>query len=107
MYIYRMLKYFISILAISLFYSHSALSDDKSPEIIALDCGGCHRENGGEFHGKSAPILDGMNETYLFEQLKAFSIGKRSHPLMNYVTGGYSKSELSAIARYYAHLPKK
>lgn len=48
-----------------------------------------------------------MKESYIVEQLKAFSTGKRSHPLMNYVTGGYSSFEAAAIAKYYAHLPKQ
>lgn len=102
-----MLKYFLSIIALSFCTISSALSEDKTPEIIALDCGGCHRENGAEFKGKVAPILNGMKESYIVEQLKAFSTGKRSHPLMNYVTGGYSSSEAAAIAKYYAHLPKQ
>ena len=102
-----MMKYIQSVLLISFLSIPAALSEDKSPEIIALDCGGCHRENGAEFRGRAAPILNGMKESYILGQLKAFSSGKRSHPLMNYVTGGYSSSEAVAIAKYYAHLPKR
>ncbi len=76
----------------------------KSSLLIAADV---TEKNGAEYRGRAAPILNGMKESYILGQLKAFSSGKRSHPLMNYVTGGYSGSEAAAIAKYYAHLPKR
>jgi len=84
-----------------------ALSKDKTPDIIALDCSGCHRVGGLDDRNNHAPNLAGMDENYLFKQLMAFKSGKRSHALMTYVAGEYSEAEAVAIAHYYAKLKKE
>jgi cytochrome c553 len=69
-------------------------------------CMPCHGED-GIAPASDVPNLAGQNERYLFNQMMAFKSGKRPHKEMRYMARYLSKSDIEALAAYYAALPPR
>ncbi|MCC2957577.1 c-type cytochrome [Massilia sp. IC2-477] len=65
-------------------------------------CASCHAVSAAR---PATPVLDGMPETYLAAQLRAFRDGRRGNDLhrqMRNAAHGLSDGEIVALSRYYA-----
>lgn len=67
-------------------------------------CIACHGANGIS-PNPEWPNLAGQQETYLFNQLKAFRDGDRQNPMMGPMVQGLSDQDLHDLAAYYHSLP--
>jgi cytochrome c553 len=69
-------------------------------------CVPCHGRDG---IGRDAeiPNLAGQNETYLYNQLRAFRDGRREHREMAYVSRTMSDEDMRGLAAYFAALPPR
>jgi cytochrome c553 len=69
----------------------------------AAACTSCH---GADAHGSDTlPRLAGQHARYIENQLRQFSRGARSHPVMQAVAGTLTDAELQAVAVYLSSLP--
>ena len=73
---------------------------------IVRDCVPCHGEE-GIAKDSEVPHLAGQNERYLYNQLKAFHMGKRGHKEMKVMSRHMTEAEMEAIAAFYAGLPPR
>jgi len=64
-------------------------------------CAGCHGEAGVP-QEKTAPIIWGQNEGYLYLNLRDFNKGTRKNELMSPIAEGLSKDDMKALAAYFA-----
>jgi cytochrome c553 len=76
----------------------------------AAQCAACHGAAGpgNKALGDKAagyPALAGQSSRYLFWQLMDFKRGSRKNPVMQPIAKTLSKTEMAAIAGYYASLP--
>ncbi|HUI98514.1 MAG TPA: c-type cytochrome [Xanthobacteraceae bacterium] len=67
-------------------------------------CGPCHGKSGEGTKDVYFPRLAGKPSGYLFNQLRAFHVGRRRYPPMNYLIEFLPESYLQEIATYYASL---
>jgi cytochrome subunit of sulfide dehydrogenase len=80
---------------------------DTHARNIASSCAACHGTNGNSVGG--APVLAGLDKTYLVDQMKAFKSGTRPATLMNQHAKGYSDEEFELMASFFSaqkHEPK-
>lgn len=69
-------------------------------------CVPCHGRD-GIARDAEVPHIAGQNETYLFNQMRAFRSGARRHPEMRYMTRHMTQKDLEALAAYFAALPAR
>ena len=87
--------------------------DEKKPattdKALGIDnahamCVGCHGIPGYKTAFPSVyhvPKIAGQQPAYLFNALKAYKSGERSHPSMRGIAGGLSEEVMKELAEYY------
>lgn len=81
----------------------TASTNVPAPEQAAL-CTACHGQNGVGVTPEW-PTLSGQHEDYLVDSLLQYqqkTFSKRNNPIMAGLIGGLDKSQIKALARYYA-----
>lgn len=73
----------------------------KTGAKVALFCANCHGE-GGNSPNPDTPNLAGQNKSYLLEQLKQFSEGRRKNPFMEAMIKALSAEERVGVVLHYA-----
>ncbi len=81
-----------------------AAGDPARGEELKGECIDCHGENG--MGDEQYPRISGLDEAYLFEQLKAFKNGERPNQaeLMLWFLEDLEEKDLEDLAAYYASL---
>ncbi len=69
-------------------------------------CMSCHGPNGEGNDAGAFPYIAGMNENYLYRQMKAYQTGDRKNPVMAMNVDNFNDQQLQDIAAYYASLEK-
>jgi cytochrome c553 len=82
-----------------------AQSDDLV-DLIAEACAPCHGDE-GIAKSVDVPNLAGQHNIYLYNQLRAFRIGKRPHKEMRFMSRQMTDADMRAIADYYSKLPPR
>jgi len=72
--------------------------------IVERDCKACHGLNGKGI-APAIPNLAAQRERYLFNSLKEYKDGKRSHAALKNLTANMSEADLRNVAAYFASLP--
>jgi len=72
--------------------------------IAERDCKACHGLNGKGI-APAIPNLAAQRERYLFNSLKEYKDGKRSHAALKNMTTNMSEADLRNVAAYFASLP--
>jgi cytochrome c553 len=67
-------------------------------------CGACHGENGIP-QERSAPIIWGQQEGYIYLQLRDYKRGTRANESMNAAVEGMERDDLLALAEYFSKKP--
>lgn len=67
-------------------------------------CAGCHGENGKPVD-KTIPNIWGQRTGYLYIQLRDFKRGDRKGETMQPIASGFERSDMLAIAEYFANKP--
>ena len=83
-----------------------AAGNVQKGEDLAYDCISCHGMEGeGNFE---TPPIAGLDEDYIFKQLKDFCDGKRKSmdDMMSFYTEERTDQELRDLAAYWASRPK-
>jgi cytochrome c553 len=70
----------------------------------AAICAGCHGENGVP-QEKTTPIIWGQTEGYLYLQLRDYKRGDRKHDIMTPLAETLERSDMLALADYFANKP--
>jgi cytochrome c553 len=70
----------------------------------AAICGGCHGENGVP-QETTTPTIWGQKEGYLFLQLRDYKSGARKDDIMTPLAGSLERSDMLALAEYFANKP--
>jgi cytochrome c553 len=70
----------------------------------AAICAGCHGENGVP-QEKTTPTIWGQTEGYLFLQLRDYKRGDRKHDVMTPLAETLERSDMLALAEYFADKP--
>ena len=81
-----------------------AIAQDKTPEPNTAMCAGCHGIPGYKTAFPSVyhvPKIAGQQPAYLFNALKAYKAGERTHPSMRGIAGSLTEEEMKAYAEYY------
>ena len=79
--------------------------DAAAGKIIAeRDCKACHGLDGKGI-APAIPNLAAQREHYLFNSLKEYKDGKRSHAALKNMTSNMSEADLLNVAAYFAGLP--
>jgi cytochrome c553 len=69
-------------------------------------CVPCHGADGIS-RDAYVPNLAGQNGPYLYNQLRAFREGRRSHKEMLYISRKLTDDDMRALAAYYSSLPPR
>jgi len=64
-------------------------------------CVGCHGVD-GKATLAGLPHLTGQDESYLYEQLKAYKDGRRDHAQMRAVVGSLSDADMRQMSTWYS-----
>jgi cytochrome c553 len=67
-------------------------------------CAGCHGENGVP-QENATPIIWGQTEGYLYLQLRDYKSGDRKHDIMTPLAQTLERSDMLALADYFANKP--
>ena len=79
--------------------------DAAAGKIIAeRDCKACHGLD-GKGVAPAIPNLAAQREPYLYNSLKEYKDGKRSHAALKNMTANMSEADLHNVAAYFASLP--
>ena len=70
---------------------------------LSQECTGCHRLDGAD---NGIPSIIGWPAETLIETLKFYQTGARSNPVMVSVATSLSEKQVTALATYFATLPK-
>jgi cytochrome c553 len=76
----------------------------ETPEEKARLCNACHGENGIP-QDKTIPVIWGQHPGYAYLQLRDYKRGDRKHEIMQAVVEGMERSEMLALAEYFAARP--
>jgi cytochrome subunit of sulfide dehydrogenase len=79
----------------------STYAAEPTGEMMAGTCAGCHGTKGKLGIVEFVPLA-GMSEDEFVRAMRDFKSGKRPSTLMGVVAGGFSDSEIRAMARYFA-----
>ena len=82
-----------------------ALGKTETQDLM-VQCAACHGAD-GIARDAETPDLAGQHDIYLYNQLKAFTSGKRVHKEMRYMGRHMTDEDMRAIAEYYSSLPKQ
>lgn len=101
------------VLSLAIPLSASAKGDSASGQQLSMKgdgsgapCIACHGPNGQGNAAGAFPYIAGMNEHYLYRQLKAYQTGKRNNAVMAMNVDNFSTQQLKDLAAYYASLDK-
>lgn len=72
--------------------------------IVERDCKACHGLNGKGI-APAIPNLAAQRERYLFNSLKEYKDGKRSHAALKNMTTNMTEADLRNVAAYFASMP--
>jgi cytochrome c553 len=92
----------LALAAVALAAPLSARADDLADKVSL--CAGCHGENGVP-QDKITPIIWGQMEGYLYLQLRDYKSGARQSDVMGPLAQALEKSDLLALAAYFAGKP--
>jgi cytochrome c553 len=85
--------------------AQAAAADVAAGKLIAQrDCKACHGLDGKGI-APAIPNLAAQRERYLFNSLKEYKDGKRSHAALKNMTTNMSEADLRNVAAYFASLP--
>ncbi|MBE93095.1 MAG: cytochrome c4 [Idiomarina sp.] len=91
----------------------SAKGDSESGQQLSMKgdgsgapCMACHGPNGEGNAAGAFPYIAGMNEQYLYRQMKAYQTGERNNAVMSMNVDNFNEQQLNDIAAYYASLSK-
>ncbi|MGM0905003.1 MAG: c-type cytochrome [Pseudomonadota bacterium] len=94
-------------------FGASAKGDPESGQQLSMKgdgsgapCMACHGPNGEGNAAGAFPYIAGMNEQYLYRQLKAYQTGERNNAVMSMNIDNFDDQQLQDIAAYYASLDK-
>ena len=73
----------------------------------AVACVVCHQRDGSGIPARGYPALAGLQEAYLFKQLREFKSGKRDHLLMSDTARALSEEEIVGAVRFFSALAPK
>ncbi len=73
---------------------------------LAANCAQCHGTHGRPVPGSEVPQLAGRDRAELLARLAAFKQGSARATVMDQIAKGYSDDEMSALADYFARLPR-
>jgi cytochrome c553 len=76
---------------------------DKLADQVGL-CVACHGDSGAP-QDKSVPIIAGQQEGYLYLQLRDYKRGDRKNDVMSPIAEGLERSDMQALAEYFAKQP--
>ena len=92
---------FALMLAAASLAAHAQTVEDK-----AQVCAACHGDNGvPPQQSVPVPVIWGQNLGYLFFQLRDFKSGSRKSDVMSPIAAGLERSDLMALAQYFAKKP--
>ena len=77
-----------------------APADGSIPTKLGL-CAGCHGETGKAVL-PDYPNLNGQNQRYLANSLRAYQTGERKNSAMRAMVGTLTDAEIEELASYYA-----
>ena len=79
--------------------------DAAAGKVLAeKDCKACHGLD-GKGVAPAIPNLAAQREHYLYNSLKEYKDGKRSHAALKNMTANMSEADLHNVAAYFASLP--
>ena len=89
-----------------------AIKSDRSLYLAAMEegrartvlCGTCHGKDGKSVK-EEVPNLAGQNATYIIDQFKRFSDGRRKNYMMSSLASTFNDEDMLKIAIYYDSLP--
>jgi cytochrome c553 len=84
--------------------AHPATDANAGKAIAARDCKGCHGVD-GKGAAPAIPNLAAQRTRYLYNSLKEYKRGKRTHAAPNSMTANLVEADLRNVAAYYASLP--
>lgn len=100
-------------LAFGVPFSVSAAGDPEAGKLLSMQgdgsgapCMACHGSNGEGQAAGAFPYIAGMNEKYLYRQMKAYQTGDRIGPVMAMNVDNFDDQQLQDIAAYYASLDR-
>jgi sulfide dehydrogenase cytochrome subunit len=73
-----------------------------SPQVLGMNCDGCHGPHGKSQPDSPIPGLAGLPADYIASQMKAFRSGERPSTIMGRIAKGYTDADFAAIGQYYA-----
>ncbi|MGB1581436.1 MAG: c-type cytochrome [Nevskiales bacterium] len=79
----------------------SAPAASKSLEELTAPCAACHGPTGVSSSG-AFPTIAGQHANYLEKALQDYQSGARKNPIMAGQVANLSKSDIEALAKYYA-----
>ncbi len=79
------------------------LAGDLDSAMVSNTCAGCHGTDG--VSAGQAPVIGGMNETYLIQTMQNYKDGVRYGTIMERIARGYDKDQIKAMSKHYASLP--
>ena len=74
--------------------SAHVLAGDLDSAMVANTCAGCHGTDGAS--AGQAPVIGGLNETYLMQTMQNYKDGVRYGTIMERIARGYDKDQLAA-----------
>ena len=83
--------------------SAQVLAGDLSSAMVSNTCAGCHGTDG--VSAGQAPVIGGMNETYLIQTMQNYKDGVRYGTIMERIARGYDKGQLMTMSKHYASQP--
>ena len=83
--------------------SAHVLAGDLSSAMVSNTCAGCHGTDG--VSAGQAPVIGGLNETYLIQTMQNYKDGVRYGTIMERIARGYDKDQIKAMSKHYASLP--
>ncbi len=83
--------------------SAHVLAGDLDSAMVANTCAGCHGTDGAS--AGQAPVIGGLNETYLMQTMQNYKDGVRYGTIMERIARGYNKDQLAAMSKHFASQP--
>lgn len=77
---------------------------DAGKAIAARDCSGCHGMD-GKGVAPAIPNMAAQRARYLYNSLKDYRAGKRTHAALKQLLANLSEADLQNVAAYFASLP--
>ncbi len=97
----------VLLFAATLLTAASGLAHAQDARYVAAVCANCHGTDGRAVTTGGMPGLAGLSRPYFIEQMNAFKTGKRQATVMHQIAKGFTDSEISALADYFAKQRKQ